>query len=115
MATIKPNYECALILANDLIGGKWKQRILWHIIQGDNRYSLLTKAIPDISPKVLVSQLRELEESGILQKEVVDPNPPKIIVYQIAEEYQELLPILESICTFTRAYAKKNQIYITEN
>ena len=49
----KKEYSCALLLANDLIGGKWKLRILWHISHGDNRFSLLTKAIPDISQKCL--------------------------------------------------------------
>ena len=43
MGNIKSEYTCSLILINDLIGGKWKQRILWHIINGDNRFSLLQK------------------------------------------------------------------------
>jgi DNA-binding HxlR family transcriptional regulator len=112
MAKIQSNYECALILSNDLIGGKWKLRILWHILHGDNRYSLLIKAIRDISPKVLVSQLRELEESGILIKKVIDPNPPKVIVYDVPEKYEELKRLIEMICTFTREYASMNQIRI---
>jgi DNA-binding HxlR family transcriptional regulator len=112
MAKIQSNYECALILSNDLIGGKWKLRILWHILHGDNRYSLLIKAIRDISPKVLVSQLRELEESGILVKKVIDPNPPKVIVYDVPEKYEELKRLIEMICTFTREYASMNQIHI---
>ena len=64
MSKIKIKYTCALVLANDLIGGKWKLRILWHIAHGDNRFSLLTKAIPDISQKVLTVQLKELEEKA---------------------------------------------------
>ena len=77
MSKIKIKYTCALVVANDLIGGKWKLRILWHIAHGDNRFSLLTKAIPDISQKVLTVQLKELEESGIITKTVVNNNPPK--------------------------------------
>lgn len=65
MGKIKKEYECSLLLTHDLIGGKWKLRILWHIIQGDNRFSLLAKAIPDITQKVLASQIKELETSGI--------------------------------------------------
>ena len=41
MGKIKDDYSCALLLTMDLLGGKWKLRILWHIINGDNRFSLL--------------------------------------------------------------------------
>ncbi|MGL4283596.1 MAG: winged helix-turn-helix transcriptional regulator, partial [Eubacterium aggregans] len=51
MAQIKENYSCVLQLSNDLIGGKWKLRILWHVLKGENRFSSLLKGIPDITKK----------------------------------------------------------------
>ena len=60
MGKIKDEYFCALLLTMDLLGGKWKLRILWHIINGDNRFSLLRKLIPDITNKMLITQLKEL-------------------------------------------------------
>lgn len=114
MAKIKNNYECALILSNDLIGGKWKLRILWHIIHGDNRFSLLEKTIPDITTKVLASQIKELEDSNILHRNVVNDKPPKTIYYEINKEYDELIPIIESVCIFSKKYALNNEITIKE-
>lgn len=114
MSKIKKEYTGTLLLTNDLIGGKWKLRVLWHIIHGSNRFSLLTKAIPDISQKVLVSQLKELECSGILKRNVIDNNPPKVIVYAIAEEQSELIPIINNIYSYTKKYAKDNVIFISE-
>ncbi|MDO5292279.1 MAG: helix-turn-helix domain-containing protein [bacterium] len=112
MSKIKNQYQCALVLTHDLIGGKWKLRILWHIFQGDNRFSMLVRAIPEITQKVLSSQLRELEESGILIKQIISEKPPRITLYQINEEYMSLIPIIESICEFTRQYGKNNKLEI---
>ncbi len=64
MADIKIKKDhCPLILTHSLIGGKWKLKILWHILQGDNRFSELKKEIPGISEKVLYSNLKELEDA----------------------------------------------------
>ncbi len=112
MSKIKKEYSCALLLTSDLIGGKWKLRILWHIIHGDDRFSLLIKAIPDITQKVLASQLKELEQSGILKRNVIDNNPPKIILYAIADEQLELIPIIDNLCEYTKKYAKEKSIYV---
>ena len=60
---IKLSYTCPFNMIDDLIGGKWKLRIVSHIINGDNRFSMLEKSINDISAKVLMSQLKELEAS----------------------------------------------------
>lgn len=114
MSKIKKAYSCSLILTNDLIGGKWKLRILWHIMHGDNRFSLLSRAIPDITQKVLVSQLKELEYSGIIKRKVVHDKPPKTILYSIAEDQSELIPIIDRICNYTKQYAKEKSIYVAD-
>ena len=114
MAKIKKEYSCALILTNDLIGGKWKLRILWHIVHGDNRFSLLSKAIPDISQKVLTAQLKEMEQNGIIKRTIINDNPPKTIVYNVTEEQSELIDIMEKLCNYTKKYAKKQSIMVAE-
>lgn len=114
MAEFEKEYKCALVFTHDLIGGKWKLRILWHIIHGDNRFSMLKKAIPDITEKVLYTQLRALEESGIIEKEIVIEKPPKTVIYHLRKEYSDLERIIEDICGFTKRYALQNQIYIKE-
>lgn len=114
MSEIKKEYPCALILTNDLIGGKWKLRILWHIVHGDNRFSLLAKAIPDISQKMLTSQLKELEHGGIIEKVIVKDVPPKKIMYKVKEEQSELIDVMEKLCDYTKKYAKSRSILVAD-
>lgn len=114
MSKIKKEYPCALILTNDLIGGKWKLRILWHIVHGDNRFSLLSKAIPDISQKMLTAQLRELEQDGIIRRIIIKDNPPKKIIYDVTEAEQELIGIIDKLCDYTKKYAGKKSIKVAD-
>lgn len=114
MSKIKKEYSCALMLTNELIGGKWKLRILWHIIHGDNRFSLLIRAIPDITQKVLASQLKELEYNGIIKRNVIDDNPPKIILYEIADDQTELISIIDNLFAYTKKYTKEKSVYVAD-
>ena len=104
---LKKQYDCNLVMMNDLIGGKWKLRILWHIMNGDNRFSMLEKTIDSITPKVLMSQLNEMEESGLILKHVLVSTPPKVVVYEINPEYS-----VNIAHSFSRMYGTKNNIDI---
>jgi DNA-binding HxlR family transcriptional regulator len=113
MSKLREEYSCALLLSMDLIGGKWKLRILWHIMDGDNRFSLLQKGIPDISEKMLTTQLRELEGSGLITRTVICEKPLNV-QYALSEEYPELKVIAGGICDFAKVYGEKNNIHIEE-
>ncbi|MCH4888357.1 winged helix-turn-helix transcriptional regulator [Acidaminobacter sp. JC074] len=113
MAKIKEEYSCALLLAMDLVGGKWKLRILWHIVHGDNRYSLLQKGIPDITEKMLTTQLREMEISGLIHRTVVCEKPLHV-EYSLNDAYKELKVIVDSLCDLGKAYGKSNSIVVNE-
>lgn len=115
MSNRKTEVVCPLIFANRIIGGKWKMRILWHIIHGENRFGILKKCIPEISEKVLYTNLRELEEEGILHKEVVKEQKPAIVFYHLNEEYMEIKEILCAICKLAKRYADKNGEPIQED
>ncbi len=110
---IKKQYTCALLLSMDLLGGKWKMRILWHILNGDNRFSLLQKGIPDITHKMLITQLKELEQSNILIRTVISEKPLNV-EYSLSNKYKELIPLVENFCNFSKDYAKQNQITLNE-
>lgn len=114
MGKIVSEYSCSLILANDLLGGKWKQRILWHIIHGDNRFSLLKKAIPDVTHKMLISELRELESSGLILRKDYGQFPLKV-EYSLSPRYAALVPILDSLCNFVDEYARESGIVIQKD
>ncbi len=110
---VKSDYTCALLLSMDLLGGKWKMRILWHVLHGDNRFSLLLKGIPDITHKMLVTQLKELEQSNILVRRVISEKPLNV-VYSLSTKYKELIPLVEGFCEFSKEYAKENKIRLED-
>ena len=112
---IKDNYNCPFNLIDDLIGGKWKLRIVAHIINGDNRFSILQKKIDDITPKVLMSQLKELEASGLINRNVIKEMPPRIVVYEINEEYRDIVDIVDNLEQFAKGYSNRNDIATEKN
>lgn len=114
MSKIKNEYDCSLILTHDLIGGKWKLRILWHIVHGDNRFSELRKCIPDITEKVLYTNLRELEDSGIIHRVSCDAKPVAAVMYFLHERYNKLAALVDGICDFSESYAMNNNIVLTK-
>jgi len=113
MSKIKDEYSCALLLGMDLVGGKWKLRILWHISNGDNRFSLLRKGIPDISEKMLTTQLRELVETELIERTVLTEKP-LMVQYNISKEYNQLDKIVQLLCDFAKEYGETNQITVNE-
>ena len=113
MATPKKEYQCALVLTHDLIGGKWKLRILWHVLHGDNRYMQLCRAIPDITQKVLTTQLREWETSGLRTRTVHD-DAQLHVEYALSPQYKRLVPVIEELCAFSRFYARENDISLAD-
>lgn len=111
MSKIKQQYECSLELTMDLVGGKWKLMILWHLIDGTKRFSELKKSIPSITQKMLTQQLRELEDAKIISRKVYAVVPPKV-EYSMTEYGISLIPILKELCHWSTMYANKNNISI---
>ena len=79
MKQIKPQYNCSLELAMELVGGKWKLVLLWHLLSGTKRFSEIKRKLGDITQKMLTLQLRELEAAGLLTRTVY-PAPCGIFV-----------------------------------
>ena len=73
---------------------------------------MLEKSINDISAKVLMSQLKELEASGLIIRKVLKEEPPKIVVYEINSDYKALEPLVLDLQQFAVTYATKNKIKI---
>ena len=80
----------------------------------DSRFSILQKKIDDITPKVLMSQLKELEASGLINRNVIKEMPPKIVVYEINKEYSDIVDIVDNLEQFAKGYSNRNDI-ATEN
>jgi len=80
----------------DLIGGKWKVLILWHLLENILRFSQLKRKIPKITQKMLTQQLRELESDGLIERKVYAQVPPKV-EYSLTKSGKSFLPILKAM------------------
>ena len=79
--------------ALELIGGKWKGIILYHLISGTKRFNEFQKLHPCITQRMLTLQLRELERDGVVHREVYKEVPPKV-EYSLTEFGRTLNPII---------------------
>lgn len=111
MSTLKENYSCSMELTMDLIGGKWKMRILWYLNISTKRFSELKRLIPDISQKMLTNQLREMEKDNLLTRKVYPQVPPKV-EYSSTEYGKSLQDILHKMCQWGDIYAVDHDIKI---
>ncbi len=90
-------YNCTVEATMDIIGGKYKVIILWHLIKnGTLRFSEIQRLIPQATPKMLSSQLKELEANGIINKVLYPVVPPKT-EYSLSELGETLIPVITSI------------------
>ncbi|MEJ9212206.1 helix-turn-helix domain-containing protein [Bacillus smithii] len=97
-------FNCEKELTLAVIGGKWKMLILWHLgKEGTKRFSELKALMPGITQRMLVNQLRELEEDLIVHREVYPVVPPKV-EYSLTEYGKSLMPILESMYQWGKNY-----------
>jgi DNA-binding HxlR family transcriptional regulator len=97
-------YQCSMELTLDLIGGKWKALILWHLGENILRFSELKKTLPKITQKMLTQQLRELEASGLVNRYIYTQIPPKV-EYSLTPAGRSLIPILATLCQWGLNYA----------
>lgn len=87
---------CPVEATLDLIGGKYKALILWHLSKGQLRFSELKKLVSSASPKMLTQQLRNLESEKLIHREVFPVVPPKV-EYSLTEQGRSLMPILTAM------------------
>lgn len=88
----------------DIIAGKWKPSILFHLINNEKlRFSELQKAMPGVTKKMLTSQLRELEHDNIVHREVYPEIPPKV-EYSLTAYGHGFKPLLISMRSWGREH-----------
>ena len=101
--------NCPVEATLELIGGKYKSLILWHLSDGTLRFSELRQRIPKATPKMLTQQLRELESQELVHREVYPVIPPKV-EYSLTQTGRSLMPILVAMRDWGAAYLRgKNQ------
>ena len=89
-----------------LISDRWKVLIIRDLLGGTKRFGELKKSVGNISQKVLTSNLRSMEEDGLLTREVFPEVPPRV-EYTLTETGYSLKPILDSMTDWGMAYKRK--------
>lgn len=87
-----------------VVGGRWKAVILYHLFDGPRRLSQLRRALPEISQKVLIQQLREMEEHGVVHREIFRQVPPRVD-YSATPLGLSLEPVLRALCDWGQRHA----------
>lgn len=97
---------CPVETTLTLISDKWKVLILRDLMSGTKRFGELRKSIGHVTQKVLTSQLRQMEESGLLTRTVYAEVPPRV-EYTLTELGYSLKPILDAMWDWGTEYKKK--------
>ena len=97
--------NCPVEATLELIGGKYKALILWHLAESKLRYSQLRQSIKGITPKMLTQQLRELESKELIHREVFPIVPPKV-EYSLTDLGKSLIPILVAMRYWGSGYLR---------
>jgi len=102
----KKPYNCGIGPAFDVIGGKWKAVILWELNNHIRRFGELKRLIPGISEKMLIQQLRELEQDGLISRKMFNEIPPRV-EYSTTLLGDSLNIALGPLCDWGNSYAKQ--------
>lgn len=111
---IPQSFDCGIVLTKEVLNGKWKSSLLYHIWQGVQRPSALLRHIPDATRRVLNVQLNELERHGLISKTIYPQLPPKV-EYSLTDFGRSLLPVIEAMSAWgTENRARLEQIMLAE-
>lgn len=89
-----------------LISNRWKVLIIRDLLSGTKRFGELKKSVGNISQKVLTSNLRSMEDDGLLMREIFPEVPPRV-EYTLTEIGYSLKPVLDSMVDWGLAYKTK--------
>ena len=104
---LPPDIRCPLEYGLEIFGGKCKSRIICVLAAKKNlRYSQLRKEMANITDAVLATTLKELLQSGMIERKSYDEIPPRV-EYSLSEKGQSVVPILQDICKWSGLFYKE--------
>ena len=106
-------YPCTVSLTMDLVGGKWKAVILYHLKDEPKRYSGLHKEMPSVTEMTLSLQLKKLEKDGLISRKVYGRKPPIKVVYSLTDFGKSFVPILEAITEWGNQVISEKGEFVT--
>ncbi|MDD6991795.1 MAG: helix-turn-helix domain-containing protein [Oscillospiraceae bacterium] len=103
MKTCPSSFNCPVEATIELIGGKYKSVILWHLTDGVKRFGELKRLLPRATEKMLAQQLRDLERDGLIIRTVYPVVPPKV-EYSLSDLGKTIIPVLDAMCCWGEEY-----------
>ena len=104
---------CPVEAALELIGGKWKGVVLYHLVDGTKRFNELKRLCGSVTQRTLTKQLRELEADGLINRTVYAVVPPKV-EYALTEKGQSFVPVLMALREWGREHALTCLLYTSD-
>lgn len=109
---VAPAFTCGLDATLKVISGKWKPLILYFLLRGPTRYGELKRAVRDVSDKMLIQHLKELEADGVLRRNDYKEVPPRVD-YTLTQLGESLARALEPLCVWgTENMAEMQKIFV---
>ncbi len=96
---MKKHFGCPVQATSNVLAGKWKVLIVWHLSFTSRRFGELRILLPNVSEKVLAAQLRELERDGIIRRLPAQGFPLRVD-YLLSDAGEELIPVMETMCNW---------------
>lgn len=100
------DFGCPVEACVEVIGGKWKGVILFHLLGGTKRFNELMRLMPAVTQRMLTRQLRELEADQVVQRKVYPEVPPKV-EYSLTEFGRTLEPVLKTLQGWGTTYLEQ--------
>ncbi len=88
--------ECPLEFSLKLLAGAWTPQIVWYLQSEPRRFGDLKRDLGNVSAKVLTTRLKEMEQKGIITREVMPTSPPTV-EYALTDVGRKIGPALQSI------------------
>jgi DNA-binding HxlR family transcriptional regulator len=101
-------YYCSLDLAMDVIGGKWKTMMIYHLMDGAVRSSVLQRSLIGISNKMFTQVARELEHDGIIERIVYPVVPPKV-EYKLSPVGITVIPLIKNMVEWGESMSEASE------
>jgi DNA-binding HxlR family transcriptional regulator len=101
------NLICPVRTTLNVLGGKWKLLILSCLLEEPRRYGELRRLIPEITEKMLIQELRELETDGIVARTVHQTVPPRVD-YSLTEQGESVRPFFAELLGWGKRYLSRD-------
>jgi DNA-binding HxlR family transcriptional regulator len=112
----KINYQniehCPVTATMEVIGGKWKILVMYLISNNINRFGKMSMMLKGISKQMLTSQLRELEQDGIIERKIYAEIPPRV-EYFLTAKGKSLLPIIAMMKEWGLTYIQEDELQLS--